>query len=140
VKRDPSEFEPTDSSRDDLLADLAAKREELRITVHDLKVSAPPIGWLVVGTVLTLVCFLGSLFLLAAPYVHPVFPRSLSLAAAFAVVVLTFAGYALLRRLSAQHERRRLQRTVMKRAVFLDDIADDLLEEVREFEPKAASR
>jgi hypothetical protein len=134
VKRDPSEFESGNASDDDLLGDLAAKREELRIVIHDLKVSAPPITLLVVVTTFTIVLLVASLCLIAAPYVLPTFPRALSLAAAFFAVVLGFSAYAVLRRFSIQHERRRLHRTVVKRAMYLEEMADQLLNEMHGLE------
>ena len=142
MKRDPSEFESGNSSDDDLLGDLAAKRAELRIVIHDLKVSAPSVTLIVVVATLTIVLLVASLCLIAAPYVLPTFPRALSLAAAFLAVVLAFCAYAVLRRFSIQHERRRLHRMVVKRAMYLAEMADELLDEMHgsELMPKAASK
>jgi uncharacterized membrane protein YccC len=144
MNRDPSEFDSGHSSDDDVLGDLAAKREELRIAIHDLRVSTPPIALLLFGAALIIVFLLASLFLIVAPYVHAAFPKALSLAAAFAAVVLAFPAYAVLRRFSSQHERRRLHRTVEKRARYLQEMADELLREgprgESEFTPRAAGK
>jgi hypothetical protein len=134
VKSDPSEFEPHDPADDDLLSDLAAKREELRIVIHDLKVSAPPMALLALAASVTIVLLVASLCLIAAPYIQPTFPGALALVAAFLAVMLAFATYAVLRRFAAQRERRRLHRIVAKRAMYLQQLTDELLKDARESE------
>lgn len=114
---------------EDLVAELAGRQEELRIVIHDLEVSRPPMwtGLLALGV--SLILLLGSLLLISAPYFRAGFPEAISTVAAFTAVILSFVSYLALRRFSAQYEHIRLHNTVLKRATYLNQVANNLLKE-----------
>ena len=118
------------SSDTDLIADLAGHLEELRIVVHDLEISRPSTWLSFVALQLSVVLLLASLAAIAGPFLVPTIPQLLSTIAAFLAVALSYLAYAAYRRFSVDMERRRLHTAVLKRAVYLNDVAARLLRDV----------
>jgi hypothetical protein len=112
---------------EEVLADLAARREELRIVIHDLEVSKPATVLSLVALQISLLLLLAAIAFVVAPYFQPEFPRPISTLAAFLVVIFAFASYSAFRRFLAEYERLRLHRSVVERALYVSKMADDLL-------------
>jgi len=120
-------WESSAADDEEVLADLAARREALKVLIHELHVSEPSLVPSMVGLLLSTVVFLAAAALLVGPYLRPQLPPVLSTIAAFLLVVAVCALYLAFRRFSVDYERRRLHRTVLGRADYLAHTADELL-------------
>lgn len=121
--------ESDSSNTEELVADLAGRREELQIVIHDLDATQRSLLPTLVALEVSLLLLLGSIGLVVAPYLRPGFPEPVSTIAAFVSVILVFVSYLAFRRFSAEYEHRRLHRIVLSRATYLDRLAGNLLKE-----------
>jgi 4-hydroxybenzoate polyprenyltransferase len=122
------EEEPIETGSDrDVVADLQAARQDLQIGIHDLKVLMPPITLDLLCLLVTFCLLLASLALTLTPYISDAFPALLSTVAAFLVVIFSFSCYLLFRKVQAEYERRRLYKSLIHRAAFVAEAADNLI-------------
>jgi len=116
-----------ESEKQEGLDELASRREELAITIHDLTISKPSVLLSFLTFQFTLPLLIGSLALILVPYFQPRFPYQVSTIAALVAVILAFVAYLSFSKFSIQRERRRLHTNLIKRAEYLARLADDLL-------------
>jgi hypothetical protein len=103
VSDEPEKAQPDSYASEDLVADLAGRREELQIVIHDLEASRPSLLVSLVALEMSLLLLLGSIGVVIAPYLRPGFPEPISTIAAFVSVILAFVSYLAFRRFSAEY-------------------------------------
>jgi hypothetical protein len=113
--------------RSRVLASLAARREELRIVIQDLRVSTPPTFSALVALLVAAALLVTALALIVAVSFSHALPPIVSAVAPFLAVIAAVWTYHSFLYLDSQRMRRRVHRIMLDRATYLEGSAERLL-------------